>query len=129
MRVNEDYKTWNASKEAADPSSVLSFWKLALRTRKEHDVLVRLYLFSSSRTTAKCDIDRSMEISRTCALITNKCSPIRELWEQFKRPYYSTSRSKTSRILWMRVEEAPGLSWVTIPMIPRHRSCHLGKSF
>lgn len=42
MRVNEDYADgWNVSAELADTASVLSFWKRALRARKEYEVLVR----------------------------------------------------------------------------------------
>ncbi|KAJ7181228.1 glycoside hydrolase family 13 protein [Mycena filopes] len=41
MRVNEDYATnWNAAAQLADPTSVLAFWKRALRLRKEHKVLI-----------------------------------------------------------------------------------------
>jgi len=40
MRVNDDYMTWNASSQVKDESSVWFFWKQALATRKEHDVLI-----------------------------------------------------------------------------------------
>ncbi|KAG5651663.1 hypothetical protein H0H81_007886 [Sphagnurus paluster] len=40
MRVNEDYAAWNAAAQAADPGSVRSFWKEALRVRKAHEVLI-----------------------------------------------------------------------------------------
>ncbi|KAI0794949.1 alpha amylase [Abortiporus biennis] len=39
MRVNEEDNSWNVADEETDPSSVLSFWKKALRVRKSHDVL------------------------------------------------------------------------------------------
>lgn len=42
MRVNDDYpETWNASAQVNDDASVWTFWKTALATRKEHEVLVR----------------------------------------------------------------------------------------
>ncbi|KAF8655995.1 hypothetical protein AX16_002815 [Volvariella volvacea WC 439] len=40
MRVNDDYPTWNAEAQAKDSNSVLSFWKKALRIRKEYDLLI-----------------------------------------------------------------------------------------
>ncbi|KAJ7669661.1 glycoside hydrolase family 13 protein [Mycena rosella] len=40
MRVNDDYKAWNAAAQLADPQSVRSFWKRALRLRKENKVLI-----------------------------------------------------------------------------------------
>ncbi|KZP22101.1 glycoside hydrolase family 13 protein [Athelia psychrophila] len=41
MRVNDDYaETWNAAAQVNDDASVWSFWKTALATRKEHEVLV-----------------------------------------------------------------------------------------
>jgi alpha-glucosidase len=40
MRVNEDYKAWNAERQAGDEESVLAFWKKVLKIRKEHPVLV-----------------------------------------------------------------------------------------
>ncbi|KAK7461491.1 hypothetical protein VKT23_008665 [Stygiomarasmius scandens] len=40
MRVHDDYETWNAASQVGDDKSVLSFWKKALRTRKENEVLV-----------------------------------------------------------------------------------------
>jgi oligo-1,6-glucosidase len=40
MRVNDDYKLWNAASQVSDPRSVRSFWKEALRIRKTNDVLV-----------------------------------------------------------------------------------------
>ena len=39
MRVNEDYETWNAHAQAGDDTSVLAFWKKAIATRKQSDVL------------------------------------------------------------------------------------------
>ncbi|KAF9463174.1 glycoside hydrolase family 13 protein [Collybia nuda] len=39
MRVNEDYKEWNAANQIKSDSSVLAFWKQALRIRKANDVL------------------------------------------------------------------------------------------
>jgi oligo-1,6-glucosidase len=47
MRVNDDYRTFNAKVQMADSDSVLNFWKQALKVRKEHLVLVRTS-FSSS---------------------------------------------------------------------------------
>jgi alpha-glucosidase len=41
MRVNDDFaEPWNASSQMKDEGSVLSFWKRAFATRKEHEVLV-----------------------------------------------------------------------------------------
>ncbi|KAK0499504.1 glycoside hydrolase family 13 protein [Armillaria luteobubalina] len=40
MRVNEDYKTWNASYQLEDEHSVLMFYKRALETRKQYPVLI-----------------------------------------------------------------------------------------
>nr|GAT60433.1 glycoside hydrolase family 13 protein [Mycena chlorophos] len=40
MRVNDDFPTWNAEAQIADPDSVLSFWKSALRLRKDNKVLI-----------------------------------------------------------------------------------------
>ncbi|KAF8148638.1 glycoside hydrolase family 13 protein [Crassisporium funariophilum] len=40
MRVNEDYRTWNAAAQVIDANSVHSFWKKALKMRKEYGVLV-----------------------------------------------------------------------------------------
>lgn len=40
MRVNDDYPTWNAAKQMADPDSVRSFWKRMLALRKEKPILV-----------------------------------------------------------------------------------------
>ncbi|TEB29233.1 glycoside hydrolase [Coprinellus micaceus] len=40
MRVNEDYKAWNAERQAGDEESVLAFWKKVLKIRKEHPVLI-----------------------------------------------------------------------------------------
>jgi oligo-1,6-glucosidase len=48
MRVNDDYKSWNVEIQERDPNSVLAFWKQALRTRKEHDILVGVYFFPQS---------------------------------------------------------------------------------
>lgn len=43
MRVNDDYKEWNADKQSKDPESVLAFWGLAVKMRKEFlDLFVRL---------------------------------------------------------------------------------------
>jgi len=39
MRVNDDYEMWNAAAQSADDSSVLGFWKKALRVRKANRVL------------------------------------------------------------------------------------------
>ena len=36
MKVNEDYKSYNAEREKADPDSVLNYWKKALAFRKGH---------------------------------------------------------------------------------------------
>ena len=44
MRVNDDYKQWNAASQISDPTSVHSFWKEALRIRKSNDILVHLLL-------------------------------------------------------------------------------------
>jgi len=41
MRVNEDYQTWNVATEVGDPSSVLSFYKSALKLRKSNTIFVR----------------------------------------------------------------------------------------
>ncbi|KAF8164265.1 glycoside hydrolase family 13 protein [Mycena galopus ATCC 62051] len=40
MRVNDDYTKWNAANQLADPQSVHSFWKRALKIRKENRVLI-----------------------------------------------------------------------------------------
>ncbi|KAF7974165.1 hypothetical protein HWV62_13287 [Athelia sp. TMB] len=40
MRVNDDYKEWNAAAQVGDEGSVWSFWKKALATRKANEVLV-----------------------------------------------------------------------------------------
>ncbi|KAH7920510.1 glycoside hydrolase family 13 protein [Leucogyrophana mollusca] len=40
MRVNDDYPEWNVSAQVGDEESVWSFWKRALATRKQHDVLI-----------------------------------------------------------------------------------------
>jgi len=40
MRVNDDYKAWNVEVQSYRPDSVLSFWKDALRVRKDHEVLI-----------------------------------------------------------------------------------------
>ncbi|KAF7974157.1 hypothetical protein HWV62_13271 [Athelia sp. TMB] len=41
MRVNDDYAdTWNASEQVSESTSVWTFWKQALATRKEHEVLI-----------------------------------------------------------------------------------------
>ncbi|KIY53979.1 glycoside hydrolase family 13 protein [Fistulina hepatica ATCC 64428] len=39
MRVNDDYKEWNAATQADDSSSVLNFWKGAIALRKQYNVL------------------------------------------------------------------------------------------
>jgi len=41
MRINEDYQTWNVATEMSDPSSVLSFYKNALKLRKSNTIFVR----------------------------------------------------------------------------------------
>jgi len=41
MRVNEDYQTWNVVTEMGDSSSVLSFYKSALKLRKSNTIFVR----------------------------------------------------------------------------------------
>ncbi|KAF9449623.1 glycoside hydrolase family 13 protein [Macrolepiota fuliginosa MF-IS2] len=38
MRVNEDYETWNVSSQLQNLSSVLSFYKSALKLRKTHPI-------------------------------------------------------------------------------------------
>ncbi|KAJ7729934.1 glycoside hydrolase family 13 protein [Mycena metata] len=40
MGVNDDYKAWNAAAQLDDDKSVRSFWKRALRLRKENKVLI-----------------------------------------------------------------------------------------
>lgn len=40
MRVNDDYKEWNAARQTKAENSVHAFWKRALTFRKRHDVLV-----------------------------------------------------------------------------------------
>ncbi|KAG1798661.1 glycoside hydrolase family 13 protein [Suillus plorans] len=40
MRVNDDYREWNAEKQIGDATSVHAFWKRALKVRKTHDVLI-----------------------------------------------------------------------------------------
>ncbi|KAF8797493.1 glycoside hydrolase family 13 protein [Phlegmacium glaucopus] len=40
MRVNEDYRTWNATAQISDDKSVHAFWKKALTIRKQYDVLI-----------------------------------------------------------------------------------------
>ncbi|KAJ7150134.1 glycoside hydrolase family 13 protein [Mycena crocata] len=40
MRVNDDYKEWNAAAQVADERSVRAFWKHALKLRKDHKVLI-----------------------------------------------------------------------------------------
>lgn len=42
MRVNDDYKTWNAAVQVQDSKSVHAFWKRALKLRKRYGFLVRL---------------------------------------------------------------------------------------
>ena len=45
MRVNDDYKEWNAGAQIGNPDSVLGFWKKALGIRKEFkDSLVSVVL-------------------------------------------------------------------------------------
>lgn len=41
MRVNDDYREWNAASQIKDEDSVHAFYKRALAFRKHHDVLVR----------------------------------------------------------------------------------------
>ena len=41
MRVNDDYREWNAARQIKDENSVHAFYKRALAFRKHHDVLVR----------------------------------------------------------------------------------------
>ncbi|CAI6085070.1 unnamed protein product [Clonostachys chloroleuca] len=36
MRVNDDYAEWNAESQAADPTSILSYWRCVLELRKLH---------------------------------------------------------------------------------------------
>lgn len=45
MRVNDDYPTWNAAAQLDDAGSVRAFWKRALRLRKDHKALVRVFHF------------------------------------------------------------------------------------
>ncbi|KAG8993878.1 hypothetical protein FRB94_010308 [Tulasnella sp. JGI-2019a] len=40
MRVNDDYKEYNAKNQMDDPKSVRSFWKMMLKLRKEHESLI-----------------------------------------------------------------------------------------
>ncbi|KAJ7453346.1 glycoside hydrolase family 13 protein [Mycena galericulata] len=40
MRVNDDYKGWNAAAQVGDEKSVRAFWKRALRLRKDHKLLI-----------------------------------------------------------------------------------------
>ncbi|KAG1808768.1 glycoside hydrolase family 13 protein [Suillus variegatus] len=40
MRVNDDYREWNAEQQISDETSVHAFWKRALKVRKMHDVLI-----------------------------------------------------------------------------------------
>ncbi|KAF8345368.1 glycoside hydrolase family 13 protein [Amanita rubescens] len=40
MRVNDDYKEWNAAIQTKTENSVHGFWKRALAFRKRHDVLI-----------------------------------------------------------------------------------------
>ena len=48
MRVNDDYDDpWNVSAQINDEGSLVNFWKRALATRKEHEVLVS-QIFSTS---------------------------------------------------------------------------------
>lgn len=42
IKVNQDYKEWNVEKQSTSSGiSVLKFWKLVLKTRKEHVGLIR----------------------------------------------------------------------------------------
>jgi alpha-glucosidase len=50
MRINDDFKTWNAASEVQDPHSVYAFWKRALKLRKENLVLVSKKLLGSCST-------------------------------------------------------------------------------
>ncbi|KAG7090475.1 hypothetical protein E1B28_009589 [Marasmius oreades] len=40
MRVNDDYRTWNAASQVGDDSSVYAFWKRLLEVRRQYDVLI-----------------------------------------------------------------------------------------
>ncbi|KAF8990723.1 glycoside hydrolase family 13 protein [Cyathus striatus] len=40
MRVNDDYKEWNAENQLKDPNSVRAFYKQAIKVRKGNDVLI-----------------------------------------------------------------------------------------
>ncbi|KAG2047166.1 glycoside hydrolase family 13 protein [Suillus hirtellus] len=40
MRVNDDYREWNAEQQIDDDTSVHAFWKRALKVRKTHDILI-----------------------------------------------------------------------------------------
>ncbi|KAG9024714.1 hypothetical protein FRB95_011153 [Tulasnella sp. JGI-2019a] len=40
MRVNDDYKEYNAKNQMDDSKSVRSFWKMMLKLRKEHESLI-----------------------------------------------------------------------------------------
>ncbi|KAF9035355.1 glycoside hydrolase family 13 protein [Hymenopellis radicata] len=40
MRVNDDYKSWNAASQLNDEESVLAFWKKALVVRKQYPILI-----------------------------------------------------------------------------------------
>jgi len=40
MRINDDYREWNAEQQIDDETSVHAFWKRALKVRKMHDVLI-----------------------------------------------------------------------------------------
>jgi len=41
MRVNDDYKQWNAALQVADDESVFAYWKKILQLRQQHkDVLI-----------------------------------------------------------------------------------------
>ncbi|KAG1894741.1 glycoside hydrolase family 13 protein [Suillus fuscotomentosus] len=40
MRVNDDYREWNAEQQIGDGTSVHAFWRRALKVQKTHDVLI-----------------------------------------------------------------------------------------
>ncbi|KAJ8456416.1 hypothetical protein ONZ45_g18727 [Pleurotus djamor] len=40
MRVNEDFSEWNVAKQAGDPNSILTFWKKALKVRRDNELFV-----------------------------------------------------------------------------------------
>lgn len=56
MRVNEDFKDWNAEKQRGNPTSVHGFWKKALKLRKEHLVLVSSQSCMSEFIVCLCEL-------------------------------------------------------------------------